>query len=125
MSEGVHTSENIIEITNEFVLTVIVISIVITCISSVIRPPRSQIDLLKPSERAERAIDTLDQYHIASGQTGGSVGDDVEGNCGETRGKHFFSSLIAYRLSGVPDPGSGPRAWPLGRTRESDQIRVL
>ena len=80
MSEGVHTSENIIGIINKFVLTVIVISIVIACISSVIQPPRSQIDLLKPSERAERAIDTLGHYHIASGQTGGSVGDDVEGN---------------------------------------------
>ena len=67
------------------------------------------MDLLKPSERAERAVDTLGHYHITSKQTGGSVGDGVEGNVGET----FFSSLIGYRLQ-IQDPAHVERSFSKG-----------
>ena len=64
------------------------------------------MDLMKPSERAERDFDALGDYHKPTEQTGGSMADGVGGNWGETWGNIFFES---HRLQ-LPDPGSRPRA---------------
>ena len=67
---------------------------------------RTQMDLLKPSEGAERAIDTLHHYHITSEQTGVSIADGVTGNIAETCGNIFFrvSKVICSQATQIQDP---------------------
>ena len=63
-------------------------------------------DLLKPSERAARAIDALAHYHKPAERTGGSMGDDVRGNGGPTWANIFFSVSqdICSQASQIQNP---------------------
>ena len=71
---------------------------------------RTQIDLLKPSDRVERAIDTLGHYHKRTSAPGRPTGPVSVGIAAGFSRDYFFIGLVEFPSQGVPDPESGPRA---------------
>ena len=71
------------------------------------------MDLLKPSGRAERAIDTLGHYHKPNEATGGSTRDGVHGNHVEICGN--ISPSLRSCDSQMQDPAHAGALTDLGR----------
>ena len=58
---------------------------------------RTQIDLLKPSERAEWCFDTLDHYQASSNQTTGAIPTTVGRRVAEYPSEYIFRCLMEFR----------------------------
>ena len=62
--------------------------------------PRTQMNLLKPSSRAERAIDTLHHYQTSSDQTPGPIPTTVTRRVADYLPDYFFPTLDEFRSHG-------------------------
>ncbi len=76
----------------------------------------SKIDFLKPSERAERAIDALAHYHKPTEQTGGSTGDS--GPPGGPTGGQQWANIFFLRLQDPAPRSRIPPTWDAMARRE-------
>ena len=77
---------------------------------------RTKIDLLKPSGRAERAIDTLVQHHKPSEAPGRPTDPATGGNSAATSRQHYFPCPLEFldeiqRLAHVPRRVNYPMSW--------------
>ena len=70
---------------------------------------RTQIDLLKPSERVERTTDTLHHYHKPAEAPSTPKSSPGCGIGVEIVWKYLFPSLMEFWFLGVSDPESRPR----------------
>ena len=76
----------------------------------VLEDTRTQMDLLKPSDRVERAIDTLAHYHKLTLAPDRPRATELDGIAAELSRNYFFVCVIQFRSLGDPGPYRAPRS---------------
>ena len=71
--------------------------------------PRTQMDLLKPSDRVERAIDTLAHYHKRTLAPDRLRATELDGIAAELSRNYFFVCVVQFRSLSDPGPYRAPR----------------
>ena len=83
---------------------------------------RMQIDLLQPSDRAERSIDTLAHYHNPISALGGPRATEFDAIAAEFSWNFIFPMVVQYRSLDDPGPASRPCAEAYSAARFSTQF---